>query len=156
MIYSANSGLTTLVKPMKLLFPIDGSECALAALDRFATISHLFGKPPDLVLMNVQLPMSDPRLIDLVGQKVMAQYYAEQSEEAIAPARERLEQRGRIFRVEKQVGDPAQQTVHFAATEQCELIAMGTHGRTALKNLLMGSVATKVLAASKVPVLFLK
>ena len=33
---------------------------------------------------------------------------------------------------------------------------MGTHGHTALAGLVMGSVATKVLARSKVPVLFMK
>jgi nucleotide-binding universal stress UspA family protein len=33
---------------------------------------------------------------------------------------------------------------------------MGTHGHTALANLVMGSVATKVLAISRVPVLFMK
>ena len=36
------------------------------------------------------------------------------------------------------------------------MIAMGTHGHTALANLVMGSVATRVLARSKVPVLLLK
>ena len=35
------------------------------------------------------------------------------------------------------------------------LVVMGTHGHTALGNLVMGSVATKVLAARKVPVLFM-
>jgi nucleotide-binding universal stress UspA family protein len=36
------------------------------------------------------------------------------------------------------------------------MIALGTHGHTALANLVMGSVATSVLARSKMPVLFLK
>jgi nucleotide-binding universal stress UspA family protein len=36
------------------------------------------------------------------------------------------------------------------------MIAMGTHGHTALANLVMGSVATKVLAVSKIPVLLMK
>ncbi len=86
----------------------------------------------------------------------MAKYYEQQSYEALALARKRLEQSGHTFRAEKSVGDPAQEIVHFAEMEQCQMIAMGTHGRTAFKNLVMGSVATKVLAASKVPVLFFK
>jgi nucleotide-binding universal stress UspA family protein len=36
------------------------------------------------------------------------------------------------------------------------MIAMGTHGHTALANLVMGSVATGVVARSKVPVLLAK
>ena len=100
--------------------------------------------------------MPYPRAIVLLGKEVVAQYYEEQSEEDLAGARERLAQIGLTFRVEKRVGDPAQEIVRFAELERCELIAMGTRGRTALENLVMGSVATKVLAASKVPVLFLK
>ena len=141
---------------MKLLFPVDGSDCALTALDKLARIVHLFRETPELVLINVQLPLPHPRAIASLGEEVMAQYYQEQSEEAFAGARKRLEQSGHPFKVEKHIGDPAQEIVHFAESEQCAMIAMGTHGRTALKNLVMGSVATKVLAASKVPVLFLK
>ena len=87
---------------------------------------------------------------------MVAQYYDEESDVALAEARKRLEQSGLTFRVEKRVGDPAQEIVKFAELERCEFIAMGTHGRTALRNLVMGSVATNVLAASKVPVLFIK
>ena len=141
---------------MNLLFPVDGSDCALTALDKFASIVPLFGETPELVLINVHLPLPYPRATAWAGKEAVAQYYEEQSEEALAGARKRLEQSGLTFRVEKRVGDPAQEIVSFAELEQCEMIAMGTHGRTALKNLVMGSVATKVLAVSKVPVLFLK
>ena len=75
---------------------------------------------------------------------------------ALAEARKRMERAGLAFNVVKRIGDPAQEIVDFADTEKCAMIAMGTHGRSALSNLLMGSVATKVLAAGKVSVLFLK
>ena len=35
----------------------------------------------------------------------------------------------------------------------CDLIIMGSHGRTGIKRLMLGSVATKVVAESSVPVL---
>ena len=141
---------------MKLLFPVDGSDFALAALAKFAGMVPMFREKPELVLINVQLPLPHPRALAWVGKEVVAEYYAVQSEEELAGARERLEQTGLAFRVVKRVGDPAQEIVSFAESERCEMIAMGTSGRTALKNLVMGSVATKVLAASIVPVLFLK
>ena len=40
-----------------------------------------------------------------------------------------------------------------ARAEQCSLIVMGSHGRRGLKRLLLGSVAQKVLARSRVPVM---
>lgn len=141
---------------MKLLVPIDGSEFALAALAKLVSMVPLFREKTELVLMNVQTPLPHPDALAWVGKEVVAKYYEIQSEEELVAAREWLDQSGIAFKVEKRVGDPAQEIVDFARSERCEMIAMGTSGRTALKNLVMGSVATKVLAASTVPVLFLK
>lgn len=141
---------------MKLLFPVDGSDSALTALDKFTRMVSMLIETPELVLINVQLPLPYPRAIVSLGKEVIAEYYEVESQQELAEARERLDQSGLSFSVEKRVGDPAQEIVHFAESERCELIAMGTRGRTALTNLVMGSVATKVLAASSVPVLFIK
>ncbi len=141
---------------MKLLFPVDGSDFALAALAKFSTMLSLFREKSELILINVQLPSSHPSELAYLGKEVEAQYYDVQSEEELTGARERLERGGFNFRIEKRVGDPADEIVSLAKAERCEMIAMGTSGRSALKNLVMGSVATKVLAASTVPVLFLK
>jgi nucleotide-binding universal stress UspA family protein len=54
------------------------------------------------------------------------------------------------------VGDPADEIVRLADEEQVDLIVMGTHGRTGLPHLLMGSVAEKVVRRSGRPVLTIK
>jgi nucleotide-binding universal stress UspA family protein len=53
-------------------------------------------------------------------------------------------------------GDPA--TAILAVTEEtdCDLIVMGTHGRSGLGRLLMGSVAEKVMRGATCPVLTVK
>lgn len=53
-------------------------------------------------------------------------------------------------------GDPATQIVQFAEDEGVDLIVMGTHGRTGLKHLLMGSVAEHVLRHARCPVLVVR
>src|SRR5262249_16819051 len=53
-------------------------------------------------------------------------------------------------------GDPAWVILHLAATTPCDLIVMGTHGRTGLSRLLMGSVAEEVVRKASCPVLTLK
>jgi nucleotide-binding universal stress UspA family protein len=50
-------------------------------------------------------------------------------------------------------GDPAGVTVHLAQERRCDLIVMGTHGRTGLGRLLMGSVAERVMRAAPCPVI---
>ena len=54
------------------------------------------------------------------------------------------------------VGDPAGEIVRVAEEEQADLIVMGTHGRTGLRRLLMGSVAEAVLRRAPCPVFTLK
>jgi nucleotide-binding universal stress UspA family protein len=50
------------------------------------------------------------------------------------------------------VGEIAQSVVDHAQKTDCKLLFMGTRGMSALSNLMVGSVATKVLHLSTVPV----
>jgi universal stress protein A len=54
------------------------------------------------------------------------------------------------------VGDPATAICETAESEHCDLIVMGTHGRTGLTRLLMGSVAEAVVRRANCPVLTVK
>ena len=53
-------------------------------------------------------------------------------------------------------GDPAEVLVRLATERQVELIVLGTHGRTGLARLLMGSVAEQVVRRAPCPVLTVK
>jgi len=54
------------------------------------------------------------------------------------------------------VGDPATAIVETADNEHADLIVMGTHGRTGITRLLMGSVAESVVRKANCPVLTIK
>lgn len=53
-------------------------------------------------------------------------------------------------------GDPSREIADAAQREQCDLIAMSTHGHRFVKDLLYGSVANEVRHLSKVPVLLVR
>lgn len=53
-------------------------------------------------------------------------------------------------------GDPASEIVRYAVDAGVDLIVMGTHGRTGLERLLMGSVAEKVMREARCSVLVVK
>jgi nucleotide-binding universal stress UspA family protein len=53
-------------------------------------------------------------------------------------------------------GEAASEILRVAAESKCDLIVMGTHGRTGLRRLLMGSVAEKVVRKAACPVLTVK
>ena len=53
-------------------------------------------------------------------------------------------------------GNPASEIVQAARDNSCGLIVMGTHGRTGLRRLLMGSIAEQVMRHAECPVLTIK
>ena len=55
-----------------------------------------------------------------------------------------------------EMGDAAEEIVRVAGEEAVDLIVIGTHGRTGLRHLLMGSVAETVMRHASCPVLTLK
>jgi nucleotide-binding universal stress UspA family protein len=65
---------------------------------------------------------------------------------------------GRGFDVESLLagGDPSKEITEAAAREQCDLIAMSTHGHKFIKDMLYGSVANEVRHLSRVPVLLVR
>ena len=141
---------------MKALVAIDGSENALRALRYLLDHPDFFSASPELVLFNVHLPLPSPRARAVLGSGVVEQYYKDEAEAALAPAREILT--GKSTRVTEQlmVGQPAIEIIAAAQRHGCDLIVMGTQGRSALGNLLMGSVAMRVIANSPIPVLSVK
>jgi nucleotide-binding universal stress UspA family protein len=53
-------------------------------------------------------------------------------------------------------GDPSREIVQLAEREQCDLIAMSTHGHRFISDLLYGSVANEVRHLSTIPVLLVR
>jgi len=140
---------------MKILFPTDGSTASLAALVALIERRAWFREAAELTLFYAHPPLPYKRAVAWAGKDAVHSYYEEESEAALAPGRRLLDERGVGYAVEKRVGDPAEEIIACAEAGGFALIVMGTHGHTALGNLVMGSVATKVLAARKVPVLFM-
>ncbi len=141
---------------MKILVAVDGSAHALATVAGLIKRLPWFHGTPQLTLFYAHPPLPYKHAAAWAGKEAIHGYYEEESEAALAGARALLEGERIAFTAQKKVGDAAHEIVTFAAANGFDLIAMGTHGHTALENLVMGSVATKVLAAARVPVLLLK
>ncbi len=139
----------------KILVAIDGSETSLRAVAHLTSPTSVFPAATQIVLIHVHLPIPSPRAVSWVGAEVVNQYYDDEAEEALNAARELLRKAGRAFEVVKRVGDPGHEIAQVAKDGYAAIV-MGTHGRTALVNLAMGSVATRVIAEANVPVMLIK
>ena len=142
---------------MKILLAVDGSSYSLDAVKWLIEHAAWYGKLPVVELLHVHLPVPKLRGIGrVVGRRQIARYYQEEGDAALAEAK-RLLERARIrYKPTLLVGDPAQTIVKHANAARCDVIFLGTHGRTAAANLLLGSVATKVLHIASIPVVLVR
>jgi nucleotide-binding universal stress UspA family protein len=140
---------------MRILVPVDGSKFSRTAVNFVASRSTLVGSNPDIEVLNVQLAIPT-RATRVVGRDVVASYYTDEAEKALKPARARLQKAGLEPVVRFTVGNPAAEISAAAAKGKADLIVMGSHGRSALKGLLVGSVTNAVLAQTRTPILLLR
>ncbi|HVE89848.1 MAG TPA: universal stress protein [Burkholderiaceae bacterium] len=141
---------------MKIIVAYDGSVHSHRMLEQLLDKLVWFRGQPPLTVLSVHLPLPYPRAVAWVGEEAVREYYDEECDAVLDQARPLLDAHDVLYSAEKQVGDPAMTIVEVAQRDGYDLIVMGTHGRTGLLNVVMGSVATKVLANSKVPVLFFR
>lgn len=140
---------------MRILLPVDGGEFSRAAVDFVASRTTLIGADPAVDLINVQLPVP-ARAARVVGKSVLSEYYTEESDKALKPALKRLTKAGLKATAQYRVGHPGEEIAAAAVHDKVDLIVMGSHGRSALKGLLLGSVTNNVLARTRQPLLVLR
>jgi len=145
---------------MKLLLAVDGSPFSIKAARYIATHFDVFGVGTELHLLAVKLPI--PAGLALVqanrilGNEAIDNYYRDEARAMLAPSEKILHDAEIPFQSSYKVGPVAEQIIDTASTEKMDMIMIGSHGHGALANVLMGSVATRVLAAATVPVLIIR
>ncbi len=134
----------------KILFPTDLSAASEFCLEQATSLARARGatllichvEEPPLAYGGGELYYGLPSVQDLDVAAAL---------EAIVPKHPAVPYEHRLLS-----GDPATEIVRLAADEGVELIILGTHGRTGLKRLLMGSVAEAVVRRATCPVLTIK
>lgn len=140
---------------MKILLAVDGSTYTKHAVAYFLQHFDMFGKDSSVTLINVHSPIPRHAAAHL-GKDVVLDYYRDECEKAIKGARVALKKAGITSTDVAKVGDPGDEISSFADKGKFDLVIMGSHGHGLFKNLVLGSVATKVLAGCKVPVLLVR
>ena len=142
---------------LKLLVPVDGSECAGRVVDHLIKKMGWYKDGVEIHLLNVQHPMPyGSRVSSVVGQDKIDQYHHDEGMAALKPAMQKLDAAKVKYHYHIGVGDEAQTIVNYARQKRCDQIIMGTRGLGAVSNLLLGSVATKVIHLTEVPVVLVK
>jgi universal stress protein A len=135
-----------------ILHPTDFSESAANAFQFACMLARDYASR--LILLHVaQRPLTV-----LGGTEALPPFPDKDRQEELQEQLRRIESPYASVRIERRLlnGDAAREILRIAADTPCELIVMGTHGRTGLSRLLMGSVAEQVSRKAPCPVLTAK
>jgi nucleotide-binding universal stress UspA family protein len=136
------------IRIQKILYPTDFSSYSNQAYFHAISLAEKHGA--SLTVMFVYNPDSITTPGSQGDEEADRRYWREQLEQ-IRPVDPCIAVRHVLLQ-----GDPATEIVRFGRDSGIDLIVLGTHGRTGMERLLMGSVAEKVLRDASCSVLVVK
>ncbi|MFZ4651959.1 MAG: universal stress protein [Rubrivivax sp.] len=141
---------------MKILVPVDGSPYTKRMLGYLAAHDEWLGGQHEYTVLHT-VPAVPPRAAAVIERDTLKAYYDDEAQKVLKPIRaffaRHPELRVSYLGKSGQVGDVVSAT---ASRGRFDLVIMGSHGHGTLGNLVLGSVATRVLANCKVPVLLVR
>jgi nucleotide-binding universal stress UspA family protein len=140
----------------KLLIPVDDSEIAQRAID-FAVQQQRNGNPPEVVLINVRRDPEYQGEISPQDYEVLERTKRDVQQRVLAKSLAYAERIGlKNVAAAAAQGSPGDEIVRAAKQRGVDHILMGTHGRSTMGGLLLGSVAHRVVHLAPMPVTLVK
>jgi len=139
----------------RIVVAYDGSDQAIKALNTAIELAKAFNSKLDVVEV-----VDTAALLGMgfapIPSDVIAQVY-NKAQNDVEQAKKKAQEAG-VKDVTSQVleGDPATSIIEYASKNGADLIVMGSRGLSTFKRLVLGSVSSKVVQESRVPVLVVK
>lgn len=140
---------------LKILAPIDGSNNSARVIEYLIQFARA-SKPFEVCLINVRDAVDSPQVRRFWSEEQIRDFQQNEGNLLLEPARKKLADAGIRCSAEVVVGDIAPTIVEQARARGCDMIVMGARGMGAIGNLLMGSVATKVMHLAEMPITLVK
>jgi len=158
MVTSTSSGNSNMIQLNRILVPTDFSEFSRPALDyacaiaaRFQSELHVLHVTPDPAMI-----VPEAAAFSVESMQAQAEAQTKEAQQQLADLPGGGWDNGRPIIREVRTGAAFLEILEYAKTQSIDLIVIGTHGRTGLMHVLMGSVAEKVVRKSPCPVLTVK
>ena len=140
---------------MKILAAVDGSPYTKRMLGYLAAHDEWLGPQHEYTLIH-SVPAVPPRAAAVLDKAVLKGHYDDEAEKVFKPIRAFFAKQGLKATFIANVGPAAESIVALADKGKFDLLVLGSHGHGTLTNLVMGSVATKVIAKCDTPVLLIR
>jgi nucleotide-binding universal stress UspA family protein len=141
------------LKTDHILVPLDGSAMSTSVLQHALSMS--IPSETRITLLRVVSPPYAATELAVVGETdVIMSERVEAAHEYLNGIATELGVEGYLVDTDVVISSmPADAILHYAQDKACDVICMATHGRSGVRRMLMGSVASSVLHSAKVPVL---
>jgi len=140
---------------MKILLPVDGSPFTKRMLAWLVTHEDWLAAGHEYTVLTV-VPMIPPHAASMFPADQLKSYYEDTAEAIFKPIRKFTAKHDLATAYVSKIGHAPEVIAKTADKGKFDLVIMGSHGHSNLMNLVTGSVATRVLATSKVPVLLVR
>ncbi|MDZ7857858.1 universal stress protein [Sphaerotilus sp.] len=140
---------------MKILVAVDGSEFTRRMVAYWAAHEEWLGPQHSYTVLTV-VPPIPPRAAAVLDRELLQSYYADEGEKVFHSLRAFLDKQGLQATYLSKTGHIADTICKTATEGDFDLLMMGSHGHSELGNLVLGSVATRVMANCKTPVLIVR
>lgn len=140
---------------MKILVAVDGSSFTKRMLAYLVAHDEWLGNAHQYTVLHA-VPAVPPRAAAVLDKAVLKSYYDDEAEKVLKTVRTFFDKQKVRAEFISKVG-PAAEVISAAANKgKYDLLLMGSHGHSTLGNLVLGSVATKVMSQTDVPVLLVR
>jgi len=138
----------------QILLPTDGSGAMTSVIEHAVELAAVHDAAIHALYVANTASLSD--LPADAGWENVTSSLQQEGEEAVDAVEERATDAGVEVNTVVREGSPPEETVWYAEKQDCDIVVMGTHGRSGVDRLLLGSVAEQVVRSSAVPVLTIR
>ncbi|WP_271007512.1 universal stress protein [Paucibacter sp. B51] len=140
---------------MKILVAVDGSSYTKRMLAYLAAHDEWLGGAHQYTVLHA-VPAVPPRAAAVLDKELLKGYYADEGEKVLKTLRTFFAKQKLPAEFLNKVGPAADVIASTAEKGNFDLLILGSHGHSAIGNLVLGSVATKVMAHCSTPVLLVR
>ena len=138
----------------KILVPVDGSDNSYKALEAALVLSEKLGSNISVVNVMEQVPITHIESEKLLSELLEA--YKKENQEILSKCSDIARQKGITIKAVLLQGNPAPVILDYSKKENFDLVIMGSRGVGKFKELILGSVSSKIVHHSPCAIMIIK
>ena len=137
-----------------ILVPVDGSDNSYRALDAALILSEKLGSHITVIHVMEEIPITHIGSEKLLNE--LLETYKKENQDILSKCSQLATQKGLTIKTFLLQGNPASAILDFSKKEKFDLVVMGSRGLGKFKELILGSVSSKIVHHSPCGILLIR